>query len=51
MKRVELMEKIDFKKELKYLYKPPSREVAMVYVPTMNFLMGDDESGNITKST
>jgi len=34
------MRKIDFKKELKHLYKPP-KEVALVDVPEMNFLMID----------
>ncbi len=37
------MEKIDFKKELKHLYQPSAREVVMVNVPTMNFLMVDGE--------
>lgn len=37
------MKKIDFKKELKYLYKPLAKEVVQVEVPTMNFLMIDGE--------
>lgn len=35
------MQKIDFKKELKHLYKPSRKEVAFVEVPKMNFLMVD----------
>lgn len=34
------MEKIDLKKELKHLYNPP-KEIALVDVPEMNFLMID----------
>ncbi|MFC1629075.1 GyrI-like domain-containing protein [Gemmatimonadota bacterium] len=37
------MEKIDFKKELKYLYNPSKKECAVVDVPTMQFLMVDGE--------
>lgn len=33
------MEKIDFKKELKHLYRPSSKKIEMVDVPAMNFLM------------
>ena len=33
------MKKIDFKKELKHLYKPPTNKVEVVNVPEMNFLM------------
>lgn len=33
--------KIDFKKELKHLYKPSLKEVCLVNVPTMNFIMVD----------
>jgi len=33
------MEKIDFKKELKHLYLPSAKEVVLVEVPTMNFLL------------
>jgi hypothetical protein len=33
------MKKIDFKKELKYLYQPSAKEVVQVNVPAMNFLM------------
>ncbi len=33
------MEKIDFKKELKYLYSPTKKEIEIVDVPGMNYLM------------
>lgn len=39
------MEKIDYKKELKQLYKPSAKEVEMVNVPIMNYLMIDGEGG------
>jgi hypothetical protein len=35
------MPKIDLKKELKHLYQPSAKEVAVVDVPEMNFLMID----------
>ena len=35
------MSKIDFKKELKHLYRPSPREFVVVDVPPMNFLMID----------
>ena len=35
------MPKIDFKKELKHLYQPSTKEFAVVDVPPMNFLMID----------
>jgi hypothetical protein len=35
------MSKIDFKKELKHLYRPSSKEFVVVDVPPMNFLMID----------
>lgn len=35
------MSKMDFKKDLKYLYKPSSVDVSFVEVPQMNFLMID----------
>ena len=41
--------KIDFKKELKELYKPSSKEVSVVEVPEMNFLMIDG-SGDPSKT-
>lgn len=37
------MDKIDFKKELKHLYRPSAKEVVEVDVPTMNYLMADGE--------
>lgn len=36
-----MMDKIDFKKTLKQLYAPSAKEVALVDVPAMNFLMVD----------
>ena len=33
--------KVDFKKELKHLYNPSSKEVVIIDVPGMNFLMVD----------
>ncbi len=35
------MEKIDYKKELKHLFKPSTKQVEFVDVPQMNFLMID----------
>ena len=37
------MEKIDLKKELKQLYNPSTKEVTIINVPDMNFLMVDGE--------
>jgi len=37
------MEKIDYKKELKHLYKPSVKKVENVDVPKMNYLMVDGE--------
>ncbi len=37
------MKKIDYKKELKHLYKPSAKKVDIVEVPQMNFLMIDGE--------
>lgn len=37
------MEKIDYKKKLKHLYKPSAKKVEIVDVPEMNFLMVDGE--------
>ncbi len=37
------MGKIDYKKELKHLYKPSVKKVEIVEVPQMNFLMIDGE--------
>lgn len=41
--RVKKMTKIDLKKENKELYNPSTKEVSMVDVPKMNFLMIDGE--------
>jgi hypothetical protein len=35
------MEKLDLKKDLKYLYAPPAKKIELVDVPPMNFLMLD----------
>ena len=35
------MSKVDFKKEMKHLYRPSAKEFALVDVPPMNFLMID----------
>jgi hypothetical protein len=37
------MNKIDFKKQLKHLYQPSAKEVVLVDVPSMNFLMVDGQ--------
>lgn len=37
------MEKIDYKKTLKHLYKPSAKKIEIVDVPQMNFLMVDGE--------
>jgi len=37
------MKKIDFKKDLKHLYQPSAKEVVLVEVPAMNFLMIDGQ--------
>ncbi len=37
------MEKIDYKKQLKHLYKPSPKKVEVIEVPKMNFLMVDGE--------
>ena len=44
------MQKIDYKRELKELYKPPSNRVVEVDVPAMNYLMvdGEGEPGSAT---
>ena len=39
------MEKIDYKKELKHLYRPTTKQVEVVEVPKMNFLMIDGDGG------
>jgi hypothetical protein len=35
------MEKLDLKKNLKYLYSPSARTIALVDIPEMNFVMAD----------
>jgi len=37
------MEKLDLKRELKHLYLPPAKQVVVVDVPAMNFLMFDGQ--------
>jgi hypothetical protein len=45
------MEKIDYKKQLRHLYEASAKEVALVDVPKMNFLMVDGEGDpNTSKS-
>ncbi len=39
--REDIMKKVDYKKELKHLYKPSAKKVEIVDVPQMNFLMID----------
>ena len=39
------MEKIDYKKELKHLYRSSAKKVEVVGVPKMNFLMIDGDGG------
>jgi hypothetical protein len=40
---VSLLDKVDFKKELKQLYNPSAKEISVVDVPAMNFLIIDGE--------
>jgi len=42
------MAKIDFKKQLKHLYQPSAKEVSVVDVPDMNFLMVDGQGDPAT---
>ncbi len=44
------MEKVDFKKELDYLYKPPSKNFTLVTVPPLRYLMIDGEGDPNTSS-
>jgi hypothetical protein len=45
------VDKIDYKKQLKHLYKPSAKKVEIVEVPKMNFLMVDGEGDpNTSKS-
>ena len=39
----EPVEKVDYKRKLKHLYQPSAKEVVLVDVPTMNYLMVDGE--------
>tara|TARA_B100002049_G_scaffold60894_1_gene43793 strand:+ start:147 stop:755 length:609 start_codon:yes stop_codon:yes gene_type:complete len=39
------MEKINYKKKLQHLYKPSAKEVEIVEVPQMNYLMIDGDGG------
>ncbi len=45
------MEKIDYKKELKNLYRPSAKKVEIVDVPKMNFLMIDGKGDPNTSQT
>ena len=45
------MEKIDYKKERKHLYKPSAKKVEIVDVPQMNFLMIDGEGNPNTSQS
>ncbi|MFC1481770.1 GyrI-like domain-containing protein [Candidatus Neomarinimicrobiota bacterium] len=45
------MDKIDFKKDLKHLYKPSSKKVEAVHVPEMNFCMLDGQGDPNTSSS
>ncbi len=45
------MQKIDYKKQLKYLYKPSNKKIEIIEVPKMNFLMVDGKGDpNTSKS-
>ena len=41
MREKEVMNKVDFKKELKYLYQPHKKEFQVVEVPDMKFFKVD----------
>jgi hypothetical protein len=43
------VEKIDFKKELKHLFNPPSREPVLIEIPPINYLMIDGRGDPIAK--
>jgi hypothetical protein len=45
------MQKIDYKKELKHLYQPPTKEVVQVEVPPFNYLMLDGTGDPNTSPT
>lgn len=44
------MKKIDYKKELKHLYKPSAKKVEIINVPAMDYLMVDGEGGPSARS-
>ncbi len=45
------MEKVDFKKELKQFYNPSAKEISIVDVPAMNFLIIDGEGAPASPNT
>lgn len=45
------MPKIDFKKELKHLYRPTAKQFEVVDIPEMNFLMVDGHGNPNTAQT
>jgi hypothetical protein len=45
------MEKVDYKKELKQLYKPSAKKVEVVEVPQLNYLMIDGEGNPNTSQS
>lgn len=45
------MPKIDFKKELKHLYRPSAKQFEVVDIPKMNFLMIDGHGNPNTAQT
>ncbi len=45
------MDKIDFKKQFKHLYQPPAKEVVVVDVPLLNYLMLDGAGDPNTSPT
>lgn len=48
---MDIVKKIDFKKELKHLYQPSAKEVVQVDVPTLNYLMIDGHGDPNTTRT
>ena len=44
------MEKIDFRKELKHLYKPSAKELVQVKIPEMNYVMIDGQGDPLTST-
>jgi hypothetical protein len=48
MKIGGLLDKVDLKKELKNLYNPSAKEVSVIDVPAMNFLVVDGEGAPIS---